>query len=60
MIQRREKLGFALEAGEAIRVGCECIGQHLERDVAIQLAVAGSVDLAHAADTQRRENLKGA
>jgi hypothetical protein len=53
VIQRREGLGFTLEARKPISVVRERLGQDLDRDVAIQLRVAGPEDLAHApfADT---------
>ena len=46
---RREGLGFTLEAREPIDVVRERLGQDLDRDVAIQLRVAGPEDLPHAA-----------
>jgi hypothetical protein len=49
MIERGERLGLALESGEPIGIGGERVGQDLDRHVAIQLRVAGFVDLAHAA-----------
>ena len=47
VIQRREGLGFTLEAREPIGVVRERLGQDLDRDVAIQLRVTGPEDLAH-------------
>ena len=49
MIQRGERLRFALEARQAVGVGRERLGQDLDRDVAIELRVARAIDLAHAA-----------
>ena len=49
MIQRREGLGFARETRQSVGVGGERVGQHLDRDVAIQLRVARPIHLAHAA-----------
>jgi len=40
MIERREELRLAREAGEALRVGREQLRQNLERAVAMQLRVA--------------------
>jgi hypothetical protein len=57
VIQRREGLGFTLEAREAVGVVRERLGQNLDRDVAIQLRVAGAEDLAHAAFADRRGDL---
>jgi hypothetical protein len=37
MIQRRERLGFTLEAGDAIGIGRERFGEHLDRDRPSQL-----------------------
>ena len=47
MVQRGEDFGFALEAREAVGVSRERLGQGLERHVAVELGVAGTVDLAH-------------
>jgi hypothetical protein len=55
MIQLGERSGLALEAGEPLRVLRQRCWQHLERDVAIQLGVAGAIHLAHSA----RANLRG-
>ena len=38
MIQRGSDARLALEAGEALRIGGECAGQDLDRDVAAELA----------------------
>ena len=51
---------FALEAGEALGVGRELRGEHLDRDLAAETGIASFVDLAHAPRTQRREDLVGA
>ena len=57
MIQRREGLRFAREPREPFGVAREDIGQHLDRDVAIQLRIARAIDLAHAAGAQGGEDL---
>ena len=49
MIERRERLGFALEPRKPIGVVGERLWQDLDRDVAIQLRVPRSKHLAHAA-----------
>ena len=49
MVQRSQHLGFPLEAGQPVRVGGECLGQYLQRHVAVELRVAGLPDFAHAA-----------
>ena len=51
MVERGEDLGFPLEAGQAVGVRRERLGQHLERHVAVEFRVAGLPDLAHAAFT---------
>ena len=48
VVQRRQRLSFAGEPGEAISVVRERVRQDLQRDIAIELRVAGPVDLAHA------------
>ena len=57
MAQRREDLGFALEACETIGVGGQRVRQHLDRNRASELRVAGPVDLAHATRAQERQDL---
>ncbi len=57
VIERGEQPRLALEARQALGVVGELRGQHLDRDVAPQLGVARPVDLAHAACTQRPDNL---
>ena len=42
-------LGFALEAPEPLGIVGEKVWQDLERHVAVELRVAGAVDLPHAA-----------
>ena len=49
MIQRGERLRFALETRQAIRVRGERVRQHLDRDLAAEAGVGGAVHLAHAA-----------
>src|SRR5207249_4769498 len=57
MIQRGERLRLPLEARDALGVAGERFGQDLDRDVAIQLVIAGAIDLAHAARAKRRDDL---
>ena len=54
MIQRRERLGFALKAREALRVLGERIGQDFDRHLAAEAGVGGAIDLAHAPFTDLR------
>ena len=49
MVQRRQELRLAFESGHALGVPSEDLREHLQRDVAVQTGVAGTVDLAHAA-----------
>ena len=48
MIQRRQHLGFALEAGQPFGIAGELLGQYFDGYVAAELAVVGLVHLAHA------------
>ena len=57
MVQRGECLRFAREAREAFAVGGKELGQDLDRDAAIELRVAGAIDLAHAARTECADDL---
>ena len=54
MIERRERLRFAREAREPVGIGRERLGQHLQRDVAIEFGVAGAIDLTHSAFADQR------
>ena len=57
MIERGEHLRFTTEAREAIGIVGNGRQQDLDRDLAIQLWVAGSVDLAHPARADPRLDL---
>ena len=57
MIERGEHLRFTTEAGEAIGIVGDAWQQNLDRDLAIQLRVAGSVDFAHPARADPRVDL---
>ena len=60
MVEGGEDLGLALEAGQAVaaaRLGCAGVSRQMRRqdldgDVAIQLGVAGAIDLAHRAGAE--------
>ena len=54
MIQRGQRLGFALEARQALGIVRERLGQDLDRDVAVQLRIARAIDLSHAPFADRR------
>ena len=56
MVQSRKSLDFTLEACHALRVGRECFGQHLQRDIGSALVV-GPIYLAQAACAERRKDL---
>ena len=51
VVQGRQQLRFSLEPRDALLVGGELFRQHFDRNVTIELGVAGFVDLAHAART---------
>jgi hypothetical protein len=48
---------FALEASHVIGIVCKCSGQNLQRNVATELTIARTVDLAHAACADGRDDL---
>ena len=56
VIQRSQYLGFALEAVPQAGVVRDVRGEHLKGDRASQSRIAGAVDLAHAAATDRRHD----
>src|SRR5262249_61362037 len=47
MVQRREDFGLALKTQESFGIRCESLGQHLERDRPLQIAVDRTIDFAH-------------
>ena len=59
VIERREHLRFTPEPREPIRIERERIRKYLQRNVAIELAVARTIDLAHAACAEGRQNFIG-
>ena len=56
MIQRSQHLRFALEARQAIDVTRKGVGQHLNRDIAIQPRIARAIHLAHAAGADEADH----
>ena len=57
VIQRRKGLGFACEPGEPVGVAREEIGQHFDRDVAIQRRITRPVHFAHPAGPEGGKDL---
>ena len=55
-IEGGEDLGLTLESREAVGVAGDVGRQHLQRDVAAELGVAGAIDLAHSASAQLGED----
>ena len=65
VVQRADM--WVVQAGDGSRLACEpplqigvrgdMLGQHLDRDSAVEAGVTGLVDLAHAARTERGLNL---
>ena len=65
VVEGGDGAGFALEAaaevgGGAERTRCGVLAKDFDGDVAIEAGVAGAVDLAHAADSERGLDLVGA
>ena len=59
MVDLSRGAGLLLEALQAIRVGGEALGQHLDRHVAREAVVAGAIDLPHAARAEKRDDFVG-
>src|SRR5437879_3668620 len=57
MLQRRDSTRFTVEALAQLRIGGELRWQDLDRDRPIEPRVARAVDLAHAAGSERRDDL---
>ena len=60
MVERRDRARLAVEPMEAVGVVRRRVGEQLQGDLAPQARVAGAVDLAHAALSERSEDLVGA
>ena len=56
MIDRRDRTGLAPEAIEHLVTRGQFGGQHLDRDIAIEARVVGSVHLAHSPLPDRIED----
>ena len=59
MVERGQRLRFALEAHDAIGVCRECNRQDFERDEAVEVGVARAIHLTHAAGTERAQDFMG-
>ena len=57
MVQRSQNLRFTFEASHALSVIGEKLRQNFQCDFALQLGIAGAVNLAHAARTQQVKDL---
>jgi len=57
MIQRREKLGLALEPRQALFVSGELLRKYFDGHVTAELRVASAVDLTHPALADRGPDL---
>jgi hypothetical protein len=57
MVERRQHTRFALKARDTVGIGDKVRRQHLDRDIASELGVARTVDLAHSARTQAADDL---
>ena len=60
VLELGEELRLALEAGEAVGVGGERLGEDLDRDLALQLRVGRAVDDPHPALAERAGDLVAA
>ena len=60
MVERGQQLGFALEARQALRVLGERRRQRFDRHLAAEARVVRAVHLAHAARSERCDDLVGA
>jgi hypothetical protein len=56
MIQRREDLGFALKTGQTFRIVGKDLRQDLDRYVAAEFRVPGTIHFSHAAGAEGRQD----
>ena len=59
MIQRRQDLGFALEAGQPFGVAGHLGRENLQRDLAFEVGIGRPVNLAHPAGAQQAGDFVG-
>jgi len=57
MVERRQRLRFAHQPAEALRLVRELLGEDLDGDVALQPRVAGAPDLSHPAGPEGTDQL---
>ena len=57
VVQRRERLGLALETPQPLVVLGEVLGQHFDRNIALEARVFGAIDLAHPSGPEGTEDL---
>jgi hypothetical protein len=60
VIQRRQDVRSALKPSQPIGIVQERLGEHFQRDVTVQLGVAGSIHLSHTACAEQFDNLESA
>lgn len=58
MIQRRQRLRLAMEAGNALGIVGEIVGQNFQRHIPLQLRVVRAKHTSHAAFTNERAHLE--
>ena len=56
MIERGQYLGLALEACLVFRIACERLWKNLDRDLAPESRIAGTIHLSHAACAKERQH----
>ena len=56
MVERCQHFGLALESRHALAVIRKCLGQHLDRNLAFQLGIFGSIYFAHSTLADRHKN----
>ncbi len=60
MVELRDRLGLALEAGLALRTLGQVLGEDLDGHRAVESSVLGLIDLAHTAGSDGSEDFVGA
>ena len=59
MIQLTGRTCFLLEAMNTVRIRCECFGNQLDGDFALEARIGCAIDLAHAAGAEPADDLIG-
>ena len=56
MRQRRDNTGFAMKAGQSLRVGDRFLRQYLDRNISVQLRIGCPINFTHTAGAEQSDH----